>query len=474
MIDVLLTNPKSMDILPSYLPYGLLYIAGFLRSFEIKVEIFDSNTADENFTEILKRKKPKIVGISILSGPCLSDAVIKARETRKILPNSKIVFGGIHTTIFPKEVLNNDFVDFVIMNEGEKPFLELINYLLKKKGNLKDINNLGYKKKGKIVLNPIRPFIDLNTLPLPAWDLVPLEKYIHRKFYSNRVLTLHTSRGCPWNCSYCYNRAVNFRRWRGISAEKIIEQIEFLQKNYHIQGFQFYDDEFDANPQRVVEFCQLILKKGLKIKWAHYSRTNVADKERYILEKKAGCEFVEFGVESGSPRILKMIQKQQTVDNIKNAFKICREVGLKSGAMFMIGLPTETKKGVDMTVRLVKSLGAQQTINTIYHPYPGSELFNYCLKKELFKLPEKLDEQGEYFDIGNAKVNVSQVPASYLEKIHQMFSFNSSLEEIKFAWEYKNFSLLFSHIAPRLNSKDMKWFISGLGVYLWRQIKNRN
>ena len=470
MTDVLLVNPKSIDVLPSYLPYGLLYIAAVLREKGIRVKIYDSNTMFWDFASFVKKEPPKIIGISILSGPCLSDAVEKAKEIREILPKVKIVFGGIHTTIFPKEVLQNDYVDFVVINEGEYPIWELSEYLLKGKGSLSKIKNLGYKKRKKIFLNAIRPFIELDSLPLPAWDLLPMEKYIHKKFYSNKVVTLHTSRGCPWNCAYCYNQAVNFRKWRGLSAQKIIEQVEFLQKNYHIEGFQFYDDEFDANPQRVVEFCQLILKKGLKIKWAHYSRTNVADKERYILEKKAGCEFVEFGVESGSPRILKMIQKQQTVDNIKNAFKICREVGLKSGAMFMIGLPTETKKEIKMTINLVNSLGANQTINTIYHPYPGSDLFDYCLKKEFFKLPVDLEDQGPYFDIGNAEINVSEVETNFLKKTHDMYNFNNVIEEIKMAWEYKNTGLIYSHIKSRLNLFNLRWFLSGMTSYLENRI----
>jgi radical SAM superfamily enzyme YgiQ (UPF0313 family) len=456
MIQVLLVNPKSIDVLPSYLPYGLLYIAAFLRTRGVSVKIYDANTMEDDFTKFIRKEKPRIIGISILSGPCLTGAVEKARLIRKQFPKIKIVFGGIHTTIFPKEVLKNDYVDYIIVNEGEYPFLELSEYLLKSEGSLKSIKNLGYKKGKNLVVNPIRPFIDLNTLPFPAWDLVPIEKYIHKKFYSNRVLTLHTSRGCPWNCAYCYNQAVNFRRWRGLSAEKIIEQIEYLQKNYQISGFQFYDDEFDANPQRVIEFCQLVLKKGIKVKWAHYSRTNVVDKKRYLLEKKAGCEFVEFGVESGSPRVLNMIQKQQTVENIKKAFRICRQTGLKAGAMFMIGLPTETEKEIEMTVKLVNSLNAHQTINTIFHPYPGSFLFELCLKKGLFNLPGKLEEQGPYFDIGNTAINVSEVSSDYLRKVNSYFYFRNIQNEIILCLTKGNLILLFYYLKKLLDPGIIK------------------
>ena len=366
MSDVLLVNPKSIDILPSYLPYGLLYLASFLRTKKVSVVIFDSNTMTEDFLDFIKACRPKLVGLSILSGPCLADAVDKARLVRKHFPKTRIVFGGIHTTIFPREVLQNDYVDFIIQGEGEEPLLELTEFILKGKGFLAKIKNLGYKEGKRLKLNPLRPFIDLNQLPLPAWDLVPIEKYLHQKFYASRVLTLHTSRGCPWDCAYCYNRLVNFRRWRAISAEKIIAQIEYLISHYQVNGIQFYDDEFDVDEERVKRFCRLLLEKKIKIKWSHYSRTNIADESRYCLEKEAGCAFIEFGVESGSPRLLKMLRKDQTIRQIKRAFLICRKIGLSAGAMFMIGLPTETERELLMTQKLINFLSAYQTLSLIH------------------------------------------------------------------------------------------------------------
>ena len=431
MSDVLLINPKSFQTRPSYLPYGILYIAGLLKARGIDVAIYDANVEELAFEKALKYRMPKIVGFSVLSGPCISDAVKKSQIVRRLLHDTKIVWGGIHTTIFPKLVLKQDYVDYVIVNEGEYPFYELTEKILNNDKNITEIRNLGYISENQFHFNKIRPFIDLEEIPLPAWDLLPIEKYVHRKFYSDKVLTLHTSRGCPWSCSFCYNELVNFRKWRGISHIKIIEQIRHVMERYGIKGIQFYDDEFDANTNRASMFYELLMKENIKISFGHYSRTNLADEDRYRLAKAAGCCFIEFGVESGSETILNLLRKQQTVNGIKRAFDMCHTIGLKTGAMFMVGIPYETKEDVDKTIGLVKSLGAHQAICTIFRPYPGSRLFEYCINNELFTLPENLDEQGHVYDIGNANINVSNINTAYLKKAQNIFLIRNIVNELK-------------------------------------------
>lgn len=465
MLDVLLINPKSREVLPSYLPYGILSIAALLRSKGLKVNIYDSNVEDSGFEYTLRKLKPKIVGFSVLSGPCISDACIKSEQVRKFSKDIKIIWGGVHPTFFPEIVLKEPYVDYVIRNEGEYPMFELAEVILNKKGDLSKIRNLCYKDDSKIYINEMRPFIDLDKLPHPAWDLVPVEKYVNMKFYSNRVLTLHSSKGCPWACTYCYNESFNFRKWRGLSADKIVAQIIYLKEKYNIRGIQFYDDQFDANPKRVVEFCNLLIKKNLKIYWSHYSRTNTACKERYILAKQAGCRLIEFGVESGSPRILRMIRKEQSIENIKNAFNICHEISLSTGAMFMVGMPTETKDDVDLTIKLVRSLKAHQTINTIFRPYPGSTLFKYCIDKGLFHLPNKLAEQGEAFNITTSEINVSKVPTNYLQQVHNSFDFNNVKNELIFCLKHRNWKLLLFYAKNRLRWHQIKWILRGIWGY---------
>ncbi len=465
MTDVLLVNPRSFSRRLSYLPYGILYIAGFLRSKGFAVEIYDSNVEDRDLQDVLMKSNPKIIGFSVLSGPCISDAVKKSQLVKDVVKDTFIVWGGIHTTIFPDHVLKQPYVDYIVMNEGEQPMAELCERLLNNNLEMSDILNVGYKKNGKIIKNKLRPFIDLNEIPFPAWDLVPMERYIHNKFYSNRVTTLHTSRGCPWSCSYCYNESVNFRKWRGMSAEKVLAQVLHVKEKYGIKGIQFDDDEFDANPQRVIEFSNLLLEKNVRIKWSHFSRTNVANEERYKLAKKAGCRFVEFGVESGSERILQLIRKGQDVNCIKNAFDICHKVGLKAGAMFMVGMPTETKEDVDKTVSMVASLKAHQVINSVYRPYPGSKLFDSCVQSGQFKLPDDLEEQGKVFNIGSTDINVSNVDTEYLQSIHDMFTLNNIINAVKSSLVNRNWEML-GYYMQRLDFITIKTVLNGMPAWV--------
>lgn len=465
-IGLLLINAKSKNALPGYLPYGLLWIASVIREEGYEVRVYDRNVDGIGLRGVLDRYQPKVVGISCLTGPVIDDAIEISRSIKRESREIPIVWGGLHPTIFPYHVLKKDYVDYIIAGEGEYPVLELLEHLLKKEGKLEDIKNLGYKENGEIRLNPQRDFIDLDRLPLPAWDLVDIEKYYQQKFYSNRAITLNTSRGCPFRCSFCYNQAVNKRRWRGMSAEKILEHMRHLHSTYGIHGFQVYDDDFDANKKRLKEFCNLLLKKKEGFSWQHFSRVNYAREEILKLEKKAGCKLIEYGIESGSQRLLDFIQKDQTISQIKEAFAICRRVGLATSALFMISLPTETKEEVGQTISLVDSLGAFQTICTIYRPYPGTNLYDYCVQEDLFRLPDEIEKQGRIYSIGDTKLNLSQVPVDYLKEIHNKFTFNNIVNELRSCLKQGNYRRLGCHVKNHLKLKSWRWFFRGARSYL--------
>lgn len=427
-LDALLINPISVRIIPAFVPHGLLYIASYAIKWGYNVAIYDRNVEKENVAEILKKRRPKVVGLGILTGPPIDDAIYVSKEIRKFDPSIKIVWGGIHTTLCPDSVLQQDFVDFVVIGDGEIAFAKILDNVIKNEISLESIDNLGYKKDKQTKYNK-RSFVDLDDIPLPAWHLINVKKYIRKKFYANRVLTINTSRGCPYKCSFCCVPTVHQGTWRRMGAEKIVEQLKHLKENYRIDGFQIDDDEFDIDRSRVLKLCNLLQLNNINLKWSHFSRINIVKEEVLKREIECGLRLIEFGVESGSARMLEFLNKNQTVEQIINAYEICKRLRLETSALFMIGLPTEKIADVMDTVKMVKRLKPHLTICTIYCPYPGTELFDYCIDKGLFSYEDNLEKVGRIY---RQAINTSIVRTELLLKIKRYFEKRNIYQEIKF------------------------------------------
>ena len=430
LTDILLINAITRKQIPAYVPNGLLWIAGVLREGGFGVQIYDRNTDYCSIEEVLETTKPKMVGVSVLTGGVILDAIKVSKAVRLASSNPYIVWGGLHPTLFPECVLSEDYVDYIVMGEGEYPALELAQHLLEGKHKLIDLKNIGYKSEGKVFLNSLRDFIDMDSLPMPAFDLIQLEKYFLLRPYAKRTICLMTSRGCPYNCTFCYNKKVNKGKWRGLSASKLIDMIIMLQNNYSIDGFLFHDDNFDANSHRLYEFCNTLINKNIKIKWEKCSRVNYAEECRLRLEKKAGCEIIAYGIESGSERILKIIKKGQTVSQIENAIKLCKRIGISTSVGSIIGYPFETEEDLKKTLSLFNRLKPTHVFTTIYNPYPGSDLYEYVKIQGLFKEPSTLEEQGNLYNLENLELNMSSISSQTLRKIIYKYSTKNLINEI--------------------------------------------
>ncbi len=230
-LDILLINPFSWirDGSPAYLPYGVLYLAGYLRGKGIRVDIFDANTDPSDPLEVVSRKSPLAIGLSVLTGPVINEALKISREAKSRFKDIKIIWGGLHPTLFPKYVLEEDSVDYIVQAEGENAIYRLMGALLKGKEDF-SIRNLGYRDKGNIFINPVEDsLIDLNLSPLPAWDLVDIHKYVANRFFASRVLTMNTSRGCPFKCAFCFNQGLSYQRWRALDSGNVFKQLIYLK-----------------------------------------------------------------------------------------------------------------------------------------------------------------------------------------------------------------------------------------------------
>lgn len=372
-------------------PLGLAYLAAAIKENRADdVEIIDTIALNYNLKDLqehLQRIKSDVVGISILTPMYLvaKDTIKIVRETLK---DAIIIVGGPHVTIFPKETLkeNND-INYAVIGEGEETIIELLESIEKNKSKNK-IKGIAYKKDNKIVINEPRGFIkDLDKTSLPARELLPMERYKPTATYYKKLpsYVMLTSRGCPFRCVYCSKISGN--TYRHHSVERVIKEMEILINEYKTKEIIFRDDTFTISRPFIVDLCNEIIKRELnkKIKWTCMTRVNLVDQELLNLMKKAGCWSMHYGVESGSQRLLDLIQKDITIAQIKNALKWTKKAKINTVAFFMLGLPTETKEESLETIKFTKTCGADWIQVTITVPYPGTKLFEIAKKDGTLK-----------------------------------------------------------------------------------------
>jgi radical SAM superfamily enzyme YgiQ (UPF0313 family) len=236
---------------------------------------------------------------------------------------------------------------------------------------------LTYRSGGEIVSNAARPLIqDLDSMPFPAWHLFNMEYYDQHLYNSPSVLMI-SSRGCPYHCTYCLWPQIMYgHKFRTRSAENVVDEIELLIKNHDVKEIEFDDDTFTIGKKRVLSICNEIKKRGIEISWSCFGRPDVVDKEMLTAMKEAGCEFIKYGVESGSQELLDMCKRGMTLDQVREAFRITKEVGIKDYGTFLFGIPGETWDTVKETIEFAKELDPYAVQFSVVTPYPGTELYD--------------------------------------------------------------------------------------------------
>jgi anaerobic magnesium-protoporphyrin IX monomethyl ester cyclase len=391
----LLFPPSIYQTKQTMPPLGLAWIAAVLRENGYRdVQIIDSvinSYSDEKIIEILQEQRPDIIGVSFGTQNRLQTFQLM-KKIKSVFPETPLVAGGPHPTLTADDMMRHiKVVDVIVRGEGEYTFLDLVK-TIESKGDLSSVKGISYRAKKEIIHNPPRePIADLDSLPFPARDLLPMDKYKQTIPLTDISCTsMLTARGCPYSCVYCSTAEQWGHRIRHRSADNIIAEIEELVNKYGFEGVGFFDDVFTMDKRRVIEFCQKLIDKKLDIKWWCEARANTIDKEMVSWMKKAGCEHISMAIESGSERILKNIKKVITLEQAENAVKVIKEAGIKLKIFFMHGLPGEEYADIKKTVFLSRYLQrkykvdeATQGVTVIY---PRTELERQA--KEMGILPK--------------------------------------------------------------------------------------
>jgi radical SAM superfamily enzyme YgiQ (UPF0313 family) len=371
-------NPEIIESERGYNPpLGILFIAGYLRDHSNhEVQIIDSQVEGLDYNDLEKRfmaKEFNVVGITTMTLTIL-DVVDTVKLVKKISPKCKVVLGGPHVHIFPQETITLEGVDFLIKGEGEISFLKLLD-ALEGRTNIADVPGLVYKNSiGEVIeTHAEEMIIDLDALSFPARDLTPYLKYGSLLAKRLPITTIFTSRGCPFRCAFC-DRPHLGKKFRAMSAERVVEEFEICIA-MGIREFIVYDDTFTVNKQRVIDICRLVIEKGLDIGFDIRARVDTIDEHMLLLLKRAGCRGIHYGVESGTEKILKVLNKGITLKKAKEIFDLTRKHKIETLAYFMIGAPQETRDDIMETFRVIRWLNPDFLHLTILTPFPGTPIY---------------------------------------------------------------------------------------------------
>ncbi|MGD0780414.1 MAG: FkbM family methyltransferase [Dehalococcoidales bacterium] len=405
----LLINPDTPPFYQfggaSGFPIGLGYIAAVLEK-DYDVSVIDVGAEGLNDDAIKKRIaeiEPKIVGITsdTLS---FQRAIDIATIVKQIDKKITVVIGGAHANALPTYPLKYKCFDICVYGEGERTAVELWEKLDKGK-SYKDVKGISFRRQEKIVVNPKRELIEnLDELPFPARHLFPMDKYRGDDSLSvHPVYAIGTSRGCPYSCAFCSNNVAFGKKYRFRSTKNVVDEIDILINQYEAQGIYFREDLFTANKQRVMDICDEIVKRGLHFKWECESRVNTVDEELLRAMKNAGCELIWFGVESGSPRVLDLLNKQINHAQIRKAYDLCEKVGIKTGASLILGVPGETLEEIQKTIELAEELKPKCAWVgfVVFTAFPVSPLYEYVKQNKLYEKEVRhgiLDVKTDEFD----------------------------------------------------------------------------
>jgi anaerobic magnesium-protoporphyrin IX monomethyl ester cyclase len=414
-MKVLLINPPQLfypgsDPPAGNLPLGLMYIAAVLERAGYKAEILDAFMTDASFLKLgdtlevgmpygkikeeIRRRKPDIVGISS-PFTCQAENAIKVGNLAKeVDPNILTVVGGPHVTAVPVEFLKEaKSIDIAVIGEGEYTMLDIFQFSEGTK-KIGDVQGIAYRQAdGTIKQNALRPFIkNLDELPYPAYHLVDMEQYLNPKridyrSFKDRAVSMITSRGCPFNCNFCSVHLHMGKMFRAHSVDYVVNHIEYVINKFGVKTIFFEDDNLTFDIKRFEAICDKIIEKGIRFNWetpngirADYLTLNLLKKM-----KRSGCQSVFFGIESGDQFILdNVIGKSLNLKKVVEVAQMCKDIGLRTAAFYIIGFPGEKKENMLKTVELALRLKRDFDVGMLLHvatPSLGTRLYEECVKK---------------------------------------------------------------------------------------------
>jgi radical SAM superfamily enzyme YgiQ (UPF0313 family) len=439
-LRVLLINPRfQLPIDTRTTPHlGIAYLAAVSERRGDQVAVFDQDVEDERLGDFVQGFQPDLVGIGT-NTPQVKQGWLCAREIKEVLPNVPIVQGGPHVSALPEESAARPEIDVVARGEGEDTWIDLSNTIERVKAgspnfkarDLLDPSNkildrvLGVTyqtTEGRIRHTHERPSVaDLDALPFPAYKYFKMERYSSLQpamdsIERGKSFSMMTSRGCPYRCTFC-SQSVMAEKWRARSPENVVKEWRHLVEDWGAQEIGILDDSANIDRKRIRALSELLIKENLNhVPWIMINgiRANLADEDLLGLMKQAGCKRVAFGVETGDEDILESIDKRVTHDQIRQAFKNAKKVGLETVGFFIIGLPGDNEETMEKTIRFACELDPLVANFSMMTPYPGTKVWEQVHRNGGRMLVK--DWQDYVFFEGRARYEMGETTAEVQER----------------------------------------------------------
>ncbi len=396
MARVLLLNPptartelykRGAAIVQSKVePLGIAYIAAVLEEAGHDVRIIDGIAEEKSLQQIVRQAQHfDFVGVSACTS--FAKRAFEAVNAIKEASGAPIIFGGPHATVLPQEVVENKSVDFVVVGEGEYTVRDLVSAVENGK-KVEKVQGLYFKKGKKLRFTGQRPFVkDVDQLPMPARHLLPMHLYTGSESRAKRLPShsLITSRGCPFSCSFCGH--IFGRNFRPHSPKRVLEEMQLLVEKYKTRDLGFWDDNFTVDKKRVIKICEMMKERNWDVTSSCEARVDCVDASVLKALKGAGCEFILYGVESGSQRVLDSIRKGFLKDKVRETFRLTKRIGIGIRGYFLIGLPGETRHDILQTIQFAKELNPTVATFTLFTPLPGTDAYTKAVKSGELRKP---------------------------------------------------------------------------------------
>jgi len=372
------------------LPLGLAQLAACLEQAKIPVEILDANALKigwDGMEAAIARTGPDLIGMTVYT-PYVPEVSRAVRIARQAAPQAVIALGGPHVTFTVEETLRTmPEVDVVVRGEGDRILVDLVRALNAGEG-LERVPGINFRQNGQIVETPAPPPVDVTTLPMPAFHLLPMDRYFWREL-GGTFATLLASRGCPFKCTFCSEWPFWRGGWRPYDPEMVVEQLDILVNQYGRNNIWFGDDCFNVDRDHIAAICEGILQRGIDVNWYYQGRADLLVKYKDLLPltRRAGNRMVQIGIEASNDEQRDELNKRLKTETVKEAARLLRQNDIVCQGMMIVGLPSDSPRTFEEKVRFINQLDIDFPVFVIYTLFPGTSVYDEAVAQGWIEIP---------------------------------------------------------------------------------------